>query len=123
MSTKPNGCGALASRRYARRRRIRCTFSAMLTIWKYVENARMKSRAVLGASDAEQQLQLAVGRLIAFAVRDRELARGLDEIEQRLAALLAHELADELAEPMHVLAQRAILLREEDVRADRAGGG
>ena len=71
----------------------------------------------------EQQLQLAVRGLVAFAVRDRELARRLDEIEQRLAALLAHELADELAEPMHVLAQRAILLREEDVRADRAGRG
>ena len=80
----------------------------------------MKSRAVLGASDAEQQLQLAVGALVALAVRDRELARRLDEIEQRLAALLAHELADELAEPMHVLAQRTILLREKDVGADGA---
>jgi hypothetical protein len=37
------------------------------------------------------------------------------------AALLAHELADELAEPMHVLAQRTVLLREEDVGADRPG--
>ncbi len=71
----------------------------------------------------EQQLQLAVGRLVAFPVRDRELARRLDEIEQGLAALLAHELADELAEPMHVLAQRTVLFREEDVRADRAGSG
>jgi hypothetical protein len=34
MSTKPNGCGALASRQYALRRRMRCIFSAMLTIWK-----------------------------------------------------------------------------------------
>src|SRR6185503_15199225 len=69
----------------------------------------------------EQLLELAIGRLIAFAVRDRQLARRLDEIEQGLAALLAHELADELAEPMDVLAQRAVLLREEDVRADRPG--
>ena len=68
----------------------------------------------------EQALQLAVGGLVAFAMRDRELAGRLDEIEQRLAALLAHELADELAEPMHVLAQRAILLREKDVGADGA---
>jgi hypothetical protein len=28
----------------------------MLTIWKYVENARMKSRAVLGASDPSNSL-------------------------------------------------------------------
>ena len=70
---------------------------------------------------SQQQLELAVGRLIAFAMRDRELARRLDEIEQRLAALLAHELADELAEPVHVLAQCTVLLREEDVGADRPG--
>jgi len=81
----------------------------MLTIWKYVENARTKSRALRGG--------------IALALRDRELARRFHEIEQRLAALLAHELADELAEPVHVLAQRLLLLREEDVGADGAGGG
>ena len=69
---------------------------------------------------AEQALELALRGGIALAVRDRELARGLDEVEQRLAALLAHELADELAEPVHVLAQRLVLLREEDVGADCA---
>ena len=62
----------------------------------------------------------AVRGVIAFAVRDRELARGFDEVEQRLAALLEHELPDELAEPMDVLAQRTILLREKDVGADGA---
>ena len=40
-----------------------------------------------------------------------------------LGADRVDELADELAEPMHVLPQSAILLREEDVRADRAGRG
>ncbi len=68
----------------------------------------------------QQRLQLAVGALVAFAMRDRQLARRLDEVEQRLAALLAHELADELAEPMHVLAQRTIFFREKDVGADGA---
>jgi hypothetical protein len=34
--------------------------------------------------------------------------------------LLANELADELAEPVHVLAQRTIFLREKDVGADGA---
>jgi len=54
-------------------------------------------------------------------MRDREAARRLHEVEQGLAALLAHDLADELAQAMHVLAQRAVLLREEDVGADRPG--
>ena len=80
----------------------------------------MKSRAVLGASDPSSAFQLAVCALISFTMRDRELASRFDEIEQRLAALLAHELADELAEPMHVLAQCAVLLREKDVGADGA---
>ena len=69
---------------------------------------------------AEQGLELAVGRGVAFAMRDRGFARGLDEVEQRLAALLAHDFADELAEPMHVLAQRLIFFGEKDVGADGA---
>ncbi len=65
----------------------------------------------------EQGPELGEGAAVAFAVRDRSTPRGLDEVVQRLAGLLANELADELAEPMHVLAQRLILLGEEDVGA------
>ncbi len=68
----------------------------------------------------QQRLQFRVGARIALAARDRGAARGLDEVEQRLAALLADDLADELAEPVHVLAQRLILLGEDDVGADGA---
>ncbi len=71
----------------------------------------------------EQRLQVPVGGPVAFTMRDRELARRLDEVEQRLAALLAHELPDERPEPMHVLAQRTVLLREEDVGANRGRVG
>ena len=68
----------------------------------------------------QQRLQFRVSARIALAARDRGAARGLDEVEQRLAALLADDLADELAEPVHVLAQRLILLGEDDVGADGA---
>jgi len=44
-------------------------------------------------------------RRIALAVRDRELARGSTR-SNSASRLLAHEVADELAEPVHVLAQR-----------------
>ncbi len=44
----------------------------------------------------EQRLQFRVSARIALAARDRRAARGLDEVEQRLAALLANDLADEL---------------------------
>ncbi len=63
--------------------------------------------------------QIADRLALAFAVGDRRAPRRLDEIEQRLAALLADELTDELPEPVHVLAKRLILLREEDVRPQR----
>ena len=71
---------------------------------------------------AEQRGELAIGVAVALALRDGELARGLDEIEQRLATLLAHELADERAQAVHVLAERAVLLGKEDIRANRRVG-
>ncbi len=48
---------------------------------------------------------------------DRELARGFDQIVNGLPALLADQLADELAEPVNVLAQGTVLLIEIDIRA------
>src|SRR5678815_763515 len=39
---------------YCRRRRTRCTFSAMLTIWNQAENARISSRAVSGVRPCER---------------------------------------------------------------------
>src|SRR5690606_11200910 len=64
---------------------------------------------------AEQSPELREGLAVALAALDRGAPRRLDEIEERLAALLAHELADELAEPVHVLAKRLVLFGEEDV--------
>ncbi|HEY9183017.1 MAG TPA: hypothetical protein VIQ99_07440, partial [Gammaproteobacteria bacterium] len=61
-----------------------------------------------------------VGGLIALAVSDRKLASRFDEVEQSLAALFPDQLADELAQAVHVLAQRPVLLREKDVGADGA---
>ena len=68
----------------------------------------------------EQRLQLRVRARVALAARDRGAARRLDEVVERLAALLADDLADELAQAVHVLAQRLILLGEDDVGADGA---
>jgi len=49
-SPTPPGCGrALSLRKYCRRRRMRCTFSAILTTWNQAVNARTKSRAAAGA--------------------------------------------------------------------------
>ena len=45
----PPGCGrALSFRKYSRRRRMRCTFSARFTTWNQVEKARTRSRARCG---------------------------------------------------------------------------
>src|SRR5690606_31871650 len=66
---------------------------------------------------AEQGTQLRERPIVALAPLDRGAPRRLDEIEQRFAPLLAHELADELAEPVHVLAQGLILFRKDDVGA------
>ena len=51
-SSRPPGCGVLLSFRYWRRRRTRCTFSAMFTIWNQVENARISSAACPGSRPA-----------------------------------------------------------------------
>src|SRR5690606_32825505 len=58
---------------------------------------------------AEQRLQLLVGLRMTFAARDRGPPRRFDEIEQRLARLLANELADELAQAMDIRPERLIL--------------
>ena len=55
------------------------------------------------------------GRIrIAGAPTDRGLAVSLDRVEQRLAALLLDDLTHEIAERMHVIAQRGVLERKED---------
>jgi DICT domain-containing protein len=41
----------------------------------------------------------------------------LDEVEQRLAALILQDFAHELAERVHVVAQRRVLEREENAFA------
>ena len=52
-SSMPPGCGRPPSaRKYSRRRRMRCTFSARLTAWNQVENARTRSRAMAGGRPA-----------------------------------------------------------------------
>ena len=112
--------------RCARVAQIRAAAADAVHLLRHVDHLKVRrERADEVARGArrqrrQQQLEVAVGRLIALAVRDREPARRLDEIEQRLAALLAYELADELAEPVHVLAQRTVLLRKKDVRSDGA---
>ena len=112
IPSRPPGCGVLLSLRYSRRRRTRCTFSAMLTIWNQVANARIRSRrlrrgATLGAHD-EFDARLAV----VVATADRALPVALDFVEQRLAALVAQHFAHERAERVDVVAQRGVLRRE-----------
>ena len=65
--------------------------------------------------------ELGAGGLVAVAAADREGPVVLDEVEQRLAALLAQHLADQPAEQVHVLAQRGVLGRELDVVAVHGG--
>ena len=55
---------------------------------------------------------------VTFPVRDRRAARGLDEIEQRLATLFLDELSDEASEAPDVVPERLVLFRENDVRTD-----
>ena len=48
QSCRPPGCGPASELTYCRRRRTRCTFSAMFTTWNQVEKARISSRASAG---------------------------------------------------------------------------
>ena len=42
---------------------------------------------------------------------------GLDKIEERLSALILNQFADEFAEAMDIVAQRLVLLGEENLSA------
>ena len=57
-------------------------------------------------------LELLSGRRIATPTGDGERAIALDELEQRLTALLAQHLTDQCAEHVHIVAQRGVLGRE-----------
>ena len=65
--------------------------------------------------------EFGAGGLVAVAAAYRDGAIGLDEVEQRLPALLAQHLADQAAEQMDVLAQRGVPGRELDVVAVHGG--
>ena len=107
---------------YCRRRRTRCTFSAVLTTWNQAENARISSRATAGARSCVPHDQLHAVLGVAVPPADRGLPVALDEVEQRLAALVPDHLADELAERVHVVAQRRVLDREEYAFAGHGRG-
>ena len=49
------GWAALESSRYWRRRRTRCTFSAVFTAWNQIENARVRSVAADGDRQAKEK--------------------------------------------------------------------
>jgi hypothetical protein len=51
------------------------------------------------------------------AATDRGLSVALDRVEQRLATLFLEHLAHEVAERVHVVAQRRVLERKEDAFA------
>ncbi len=73
---------------------------------------RLPGRAALGAND---QFDRRLGLTLPTA--DRGMAVTLDEVEERLPALVLQDLADEFAQRMHVVAQRGVLEREEDAFA------
>ena len=88
-SSTPPGCGrSLSLRKYSRRRRMRWTFSARLTTWNQVENARTRSRASAGGRPRTRAASSAARLLVALAAPDRGDPVLLDELEQRSAALL-----------------------------------
>ncbi len=74
--------------------------------------ARERRRAA-----AHQRLQLRPRAGLAAAGADRRHAIGLDQLEQRLAALLEQNLAHQRAQGVHVIAQRLVLGGEMDVAA------
>ena len=120
-SSSPPGCGVLLSFRYWRRRRTRCTFSAMLTIWNQAENARISLAPARLAECALRTHHELDGRIrIALATADGGLAVAFDLGEKASPALVAADFAHEIAERMHVVAKCGVLEREEDVFACHA---
>jgi hypothetical protein len=82
-----------------------------------------------GALEITRHTRLAISRArfefrsslrIAITARDREAPIAFDEIEQRLAALIAQHLADKLAEYVDVVTQRGVFLGELDFGAFHA---
>ena len=121
-SSSPPGCGVLLSFMYCRRRRTRCTFSAVLTIWNQAEKARISSRASVGGRSCVRttsctQSSASPCRRPMAACRSPSTASKIS-----VAALVPDHLADELAERMHVVAQRRVLDREKYAFAGHGRG-
>ena len=108
QSAIPPGCEVLESLKYSRRRRTRCAFSAVFTAMNQMENARVSSVAAAGDRPSVRALRSARALRIALAAPDRLEPIALDQLEEFLAALVAKRLADQVAERMHILAQRCV---------------
>ena len=64
----------------------------------------------------QRGLELAPRRLVLVAVEaDRGLADALDDLEDRLALLLAHRVAEDAPEQADVVAQRQVLVGDVGV--------
>ena len=116
-SSMPPGW-VVPSFRYWRRRRMRCTFSAMLTISNQVEKARTRSRASAAGTSRVRVFSSAAplaspSRRAMAAWRSR-----LHSLEQRIAALLPNNLADQRAEHVHVFAQLGVFERKARYRSE-----
>jgi len=59
---------------------------------------------------------------LALAAPDRGVPVTLDQVEQRLAALVLQDLSHEFTERMHVVAQRRVLEWEENAFAGHGRG-
>ena len=116
-SSSPPGWGVLLSFMYCRRRRTRCTFSAVLTTWNQVVNARISSRASVAGRPWVRTTSCTQSSASPMPAADGGLPVALHRLEERVAALVPEHLADEPAERMHVVAQRRVLDRENDAFA------
>ena len=96
---------------------MRCTFSARLTARNHIEKARARSRATCGARPRNCTDSSAAASLSPARRRMRQAPVLLDQVEQRVAALLLEHVADQRAEHVHVVAQRGMFGRELDVVA------
>src|SRR6185437_13319734 len=73
--------------------------------------------SLLGRTPAHTGREQSRGGLIAFAPADRKKPVLLHGRKERRAALLAQHLSDQLAERVHILAERLVLRREMDFSA------
>ena len=82
-----------------------------------MEKARARSRATCGARPRNWMPSSAAASLSPARRRIDRAAILLDQVEQRVAALLLEHVADQRAEHVHVVAQRGVFGRELDVVA------